>query len=86
MNIDNITKAMSFDCVKKMCRLVLRDDTGIMNQETRSVILQKTGYCVVYDDGDPDLLRCYLGFIKLAEKSVAGELVHYSNVKGDIRY
>ena len=26
------------------------------------------------------------GFIKLAEKSVAGELVHYSNVKGDIRY
>ena len=25
-------------------------------------------------------------FIKLAEKSVAGELVHYSNVKGDIRY
>ena len=26
------------------------------------------------------------GFIKLAEKSVAGELVHYSKVKGDIRY
>tara|TARA_R110002110_G_scaffold405838_1_gene625249 strand:- start:32 stop:607 length:576 start_codon:yes stop_codon:yes gene_type:complete len=26
------------------------------------------------------------GFLKLAPKSVAGELVHYSNVKGGIRY
>tara|TARA_R110000824_G_scaffold220305_9_gene407445 strand:+ start:910 stop:1485 length:576 start_codon:yes stop_codon:yes gene_type:complete len=28
----------------------------------------------------------FSGFLKLADKSIAGELVHYSNVKGGIRY
>ena len=40
---------------------------------------------MIYSDRFFSILYSY-GFLKLAEKSVAGELVHYSNVKGGIRF